>query len=67
MAADRGSWVPRYLVAIGVTGISTSLMRAIVLSTTKMMSSPYLFAVIATAWFAGPSSRISDARVGGRS
>ena len=64
MAGDRGTWVPRYLVAIGVTGITTSLMQAVELSTAEMVSSPYLFAAIATAWFAGPSSRISGARVG---
>jgi hypothetical protein len=44
MADDRGSWVPRYLVAIGVTGITTSLMQAVELSTAEMVSSPNLFA-----------------------
>ena len=53
MADDRGSWVPRYLVAIGVTGITTGLMQAVDGSTAEMMGSPYLFAVIVTAWFAG--------------
>ena len=53
MADDRGSWIPRYLVAIGVIGITTGLVQAVELSTAEMMCSPYLFAVIVTAWFAG--------------